>query len=463
MGKIVAFHSYDIRGVYGEDFTQKDVYKIGFFLPKLLQTDKILVGRDVRVSSDEIFELLVSGIIDAGANVYDVGLATTPMVYFLTAKEDFDGSVMITASHNPREHNGMKISRTNALPVGYDTGLNKLEKMVLADRIEPTEKKGKIIPFDRHQLYEDFLKSYLPDMDELKIVIDCSNGMAGLFVKNLLGEKPEYINAKLDGTFPNHDPNPLNPANIVQLQEKVLETGADIGVIYDGDADRVMFVDENGKFISPDLMIALMGHYFLQKNPKTKVLQDIRTSKSVSEYISRNWDNTEIAMWKVGRAHAAPKLREIGGLYGGELAGHYYFKDFFYSDSGILASLIIIDVIQKKKKEGKSVSMLISDITSYANSGEINFKISQKQEAMKVVKTFFTKKEKPLAIYDFDGYRIEFSDWWFNIRPSNTEPYLRLLVEARNKTLLSEKIDAVKSLQVLPFPSINGCKYTYSW
>ncbi len=446
MGKIAAFHSYDIRGVYGEDFNQKDVYKIGFFLPELLKVDKILIGRDVRVSSDEIFELLVSGITDAGADVYDAGLATTPMVYFLTAKEKFDGSVMITASHNPREHNGMKISRTNALPVGYETGLKELEKKVLNEPVKPVEKKGKIIPFDRHQLYVDFLKSYLPDMSNLKMAIDCSNGMAGLFVKDILGEKPEYINAELDGTFPNHDPNPLNPANIVQLQEKVLETGADIGIIYDGDADRVMFVDENGKFISPDLMIALMGHYFLEKNPKTKVLQDIRTSKSVSEYISRNWDNTEIAMWKVGRAHAAPKLREIDGLYGGELAGHYYFKDFFYSDSGILASLIILEVVQKMKKKGKSVSDIVGDISSYANSGEINFKISQKEEAMEAVKVYFIKKEEPVAIFDFDGYRIEFADWWFNIRPSNTEPYLRLLVEARNEVLLNEKIETVKKI-----------------
>ncbi len=445
MGKIAAFHSYDIRGVYGEDFNQKEVYKIGFFLPELLRVDKILVGRDVRVSSDEIFELLVSGITDAGVDVYDAGLATTPMVYFLTASEKFDASVMITASHNPREHNGMKISKTNALPVGYDTGLSILEEMVLSRKVNPVENKGKIIPFDRHQTYMDFLSTYLPEMNDVKVVVDCSNGMAGLFVKDLLGDKPFYINSELDGTFPNHDPNPLNPANIIQLQKKVLEVGADIGIIYDGDADRVMFVDEKGKFISPDLMIALMGHYFLEENPKTKVIQDIRTSKSVREYLSQ-WSNVEMEMWKVGRAHAAPKLREIDGLYGGELAGHYYFKDFFYSDSGILASLIILDVVQKMKQKGKPVSDIIGDISSYANSGEINFKIERKQEAMESVKTYFLEKEKPVAVFEFDGYRIEFADWWFNIRQSNTEPYLRLLIEARSEVLLNEKIETVKEL-----------------
>ncbi len=445
MGKIAAFHSYDIRGIYGEDFTQKEVYKIGFFLPQLLNVKKVLVGRDVRESSDEIFELLVSGITDAGANVYDAGLATTPMIYFLTAKEKFDASVMITASHNPREHNGMKISKTNALPVGYDSGLNELEKMVLNEKIILPEKKGRIIPFDKHQLYIDFLKSYLPNLNNLKVVVDCSNGMAGLFVKDLLGNTPYYINEELDGRFPNHDPNPLNPANIVQLQNKVIETHADIGIIYDGDADRVMFVDEKGQFISPDLMIALMGHYFLEKNPKTKVLQDIRTSNSVKEYLSQ-WSNVEVAMWKVGRAHAAPRLREIDGLYGGELAGHYYFKDFFYSDSGLLASLIILEVVQKMKLENKSVSEIIAAISSYANSGEINFKLDRKAQAMEAVKTFFTEKENPIAEYDFDGYRIEFSDWWFNIRPSNTEPYLRVLVEAKTQYILNEKVNAVKKL-----------------
>ncbi len=443
--KIAAFHSYDIRGVYGKDFDQEIVYKIGYFLPKLLNVSKVLVGRDVRTSSDEIFELLVSGITDAGADVYDAGLATTPMIYFLTAKEKFDASVMITASHNPPEHNGMKISKTNALPVGYDTGLNELERMVLNDAVQTNGKEGKLIPFDKKDAYLEFLRQYTPDYQDLNITIDCSNGMAGLLIEDILGVHPNYINLELDGTFPNHDPNPLDPKNIVQIQEKVRELKSDIGIIFDGDADRVMFVDENGDFISPDLMIALMGHYFLKDNPKTKVIQDIRTSKSVQEYLAK-WPNSEIAMWKVGRAHAAPKLREIDGLYGGELAGHYYFKDFYYSDSGVLASLIILDVVSKMKKEGKSVSQIISEIKSYANSGEINFKISRKQEAMEAVKEHFTSKEKVVADYDFDGYRIEFEDWWFNIRPSNTEPYLRLLVEARNEDLLLEKVNEIKKL-----------------
>jgi len=225
----------------------------------------------------------------------------------------------------------------------------------------------------------------------------------------------------------------------------VLKEKCDVGVIFDGDADRVMFVDENGKFISPDLMIAVLAHYFLEeKGLKGNVLQDIRTSKAVAEYIEKFGSNMH--MWRVGRAYAALKLREIDGIFGGELAGHYYFKDFYYSDSGIMACLIILGVLSKMKKKGISFSQLIGNIAKYANSGEINFKIEKKAEAMEQIKDHFTLLEKPLAFYDFDGYRIEFKDWWFNSRPSNTEPYLRFIAEATDQNLLNEKIEKAKQI-----------------
>lgn len=437
-----AFHAYDIRGIYNKDFNKEDVYKIGFFLPELLKTNKVLVGRDVRVSSPEIYEYLTNGITDAGADVYYIGLSTTPMVYYSTAKFKFDASVQITASHNPREYNGLKISRTNALPVGYDNGLGELEKMIKEKPIKITAEKGKIHDLDVKDEYLAFLKKYIPDYSNLKIAIDCSNGMAGLLIKDLLGDYPSYIYEDLDGTFPNHEANPLILDNVQDLISLVKKESADIGIIFDGDADRVMFVDEKGQFISPDLMIAVMAHYFLEeKGQKGLVIQDIRTSKAVAEYIEQF--GSKMHMWRVGRAYAALKLREIDGIYGGELAGHYYFKDFYYSDSGLLASLIILDVVGKMKKKGISLSQLISKIASYSNSGEINFKIEKKQDAMDSIKEYFTKEETPSAFYDFDGYRIEFKDWWLNVRPSNTEPYLRFLAEARNQKLLDEKLEMV--------------------
>ena len=439
-----AFKAYDIRGIYSVDFTKEDVYKIGFFLPELLQTKKILIGRDVRVSSDEIYEALTNGITDAGADVYDLGLATTPMVYYFTAKHHFDASVQITASHNSKEYNGLKISKTNALPVGYDTGLNRLEYMIENKKVVPASSKGKIINYPLKEEYINFLEEYIHDFSNLNMVVDCSNGMACLLAESILGEKPLYLNDTLDGTFPNHEPNPLEAKNIVQLQKAVKEHQADIGVIFDGDADRVMFVDENADFISPDLMIAVLGHYFKEKNTMGNILFDIRTSKSVEEYLVKMGFTANI--WKVGRAFAAPKLREIDGVFGGELAGHYYFKDFFYSDSGMLACVILLDILAKFKREGITVSQVIKQIEKYANSGEINFKIEDKQTAMETIKSYFCNQETPTKIYDFDGYRIEFADWWFNIRPSNTEPYLRFIAEAKTPQLLNEKVETVKQL-----------------
>lgn len=441
-----AFHAYDIRGVYNVDFDKEVAYKTGFFIPELLKADKVLVGRDCRVSSPEIHEYLLKGITDAGADVYDIGLSTTPMVYFGTAKYGFSASVQITASHNPAEYNGMKVSRENALPVGYDTGLGQIRQWIDQGReCIPAKEKGKVITKDIHADYLEFLRGYKQDISNLKIAMDLSNGMSTLYAKEIFGDAPEYIFDEMDGRFPNHEPNPLVPKNVEALKKLVIEKGADIGVIYDGDADRVMFVDEKGKFISPDLMIAVLGHYFLEeRGEKGIVLQDIRSSKAVGEYLEPM--GAKMQTWKVGRAFAAHKLREIDGVYGGELAGHYYFRDFFYSDSGLLASIIILNVVSKMKAKGISVSELIAGIEKYRNSGEMNFRVEDKKGAMDAVKDYFMKTEEAVVYMDFDGYRVEFEQWWFNIRPSNTEPYLRFICEARTDELLSEKIAITRDL-----------------
>lgn len=441
-----AFHAYDIRGIYNVDFDKETAYKVGYFLPELLAADKVLVGRDARVSSPEIHDYLLKGITDAGADVYDVGLSTTPMVYWGTANYGFKASVQITASHNPAEYNGLKVSRENALPVGLDTGLGQIKEWIESGRPTPAAAvPGKVYEKDIKKDYVDFLLKYKGDWSDLKIAMDVSNGMASLFVRDIFGDQPAYIYEELDGSFPNHEPNPLVAANVEDLKKLVAETGADVGVIFDGDADRVMFVDENSRFISPDLMIAVLGHYFLEeRGEKGYIHQDIRSSKAVGEYLAPMGGimNT----WRVGRAYAALKLRELDGVYGGELAGHYYFRDFFYSDSGLLAAILILNVIAKKKAEGLTLSELIGRIEKYQNSGEINFKLDRKQEAMDAVRDHFMSIEKATASMDFDGYRVEFPDWWFNIRPSNTEPYLRFLCEATTKELLDEKVAKVREI-----------------
>ena len=433
----------------GKKDIMHDVYR-------MLGADRILVGRDCRTSSDEIHEYLLKGITDAGADVYDIGLSTTPMVYFGTAHYGFKASVQITASHNPAEYNGMKVSRENALPVGLATGLGTIQEWIESGKPTPSAAvKGSVYQKDIHQDYLDFLLRYKADLSCLKVAFDLSNGMANLYAKEIFGETPAYLFDTLDGRFPNHEPNPLIPKNVAALRELVGKTGADIGVIFDGDADRVMFVDEKAQFISPDLIIALLGHYFIgERNEKGIVLQDIRSSKAIGEYLEPM--GGKVYTWKVGRANAALKLRELDGVWGGELAGHYYFRDFFYSDSGLLAALLVLRVVASLKKQGISLSQAIGRIARYENSGEINFRVDDKQGAMDAVKEHFMGAEKATAFMDFDGYRIEFPQWWLNIRPSNTEPYLRFLCEATSKDLLEAKIAETEEILTNRFGAIRS-------
>ena len=446
-----AFHAYDIRGVYNVDFDKDVAYKVGYFIPELLAADKVLVGRDARVSSPEIHEYLIKGITDAGADVYDIGLSTTPMVYFGTANYGFKASVQITASHNPAKYNGLKVSRENALPVGFDTGLGQIKEWIEEGReCVPAPVKGQVHMMDIKADYLAFLLKYKGDWSGLKIAMDVSNGMASLFVRDIFGDQPAYIYEQMDGSFPNHEPNPLVQENVADLKKLVAQTKADIGVIFDGDADRVMFVDENSRFVSPDLMIAVLGHYFLEeRGEKGYIHQDIRSSKAVGEYLAPM--GGVMNTWRVGRAYAALKLREIDGVFGGELAGHYYFRDFFYSDSGLLAAILILNVVAKMKAQGVSLSQLIARIEKYQNSGEINFRVEDKKGAMDAVRDYFMSTEQSTAYMDFDGYRVEFPDWWFNIRPSNTEPYLRFLCEATSKELLDEKVAKVREILTKQF------------
>ncbi len=448
-----AFHAYDIRGIYNVDWDKETAYKVGYFIPGLLGADKVLVGRDCRVSSPEIHDYLIKGINDAGADVDDIGLSSTPLVYFGTAKYGYKASVQITASHNPAEYNGMKVSRENALPVGLDTGLGQIKQWIDEGRPTPVAAhRGGVKEIDIKPAYIEFLKQYKGDFSNLRIAFDLSNGMSNLFAKEIYaGEDALWLFDTIDGRFPNHEPNPLIPKNVEPLKKLVAESSADLGVIYDGDADRVMFVDDKARFVAPDLIIALMAKYFCDERgaKAPRVLQEIRSSKAVGEYLQRY--GADLHTWRVGRAFAAPKLREIDGLWGGELAGHYYFKDFFYSDSGMLASIIVLRIVSALKKEGIRLSEEIDRLTRYENSGEINYKVEDKKGAMDAVKAYFERRETPTKVMDFDGYRLEFPGWWFNIRPSNTEPYLRFICEATSQELLKEKIAQADNIIVNQF------------
>ncbi|MBQ9726340.1 MAG: phosphomannomutase/phosphoglucomutase [Kiritimatiellae bacterium] len=445
-----AFHAYDIRGVWGVDFDASVVYRIGRCLPGLLGASRVLVGRDVRTSSPALFDALARGLAEAGADVDDMGLCTTPMTYFFTGERGYEAAVMITASHNPTEYNGLKISRKGALPVGEDSGLPALGRRIEAELPPPAAEPGAVRRLDLLDDYLAWHRRRLPDLAGLKLVVDCSNGMAGLLARRLFGEGEGtvYLNETPDGTFPNHPPNPLLPEATAQLSAEVVRRGADLGVIFDGDADRVAFVDGAGAFVRPDVVTALLAERFLADEPGAAVLCDIRTSRGVTERIAAL--GGEPHLWKVGHAFAKVKLRELRAPCGGELAGHYYFRDFHWCDSAVLCAEIVLGLAAAAKRGGRSFADLVRGIDVYANSGECNYTVPDKDGALAAVRAWAETLPPPERVLDFDGVRYDWPDWWFNVRKSNTEPYLRLIAEAKTPALLAERKAAVEAA-IRPF------------
>lgn len=445
------FKAYDMRGTYGVDFDLDTVRKVGLALPKVVKGRRWLVGRDCRTTSDAVHDALVKGLIESGAEVSDLGLCSTPMVYFFTAEDKFDGSVMVTASHNPASDNGLKVSKATALPVGYANGLNEVERLVN----EGVTGGGECATTDSGQTivrgygasslarYIVWQKSHMKGLDDpaasivrLKCAVDCSNGMASLFAKEMF-PGAILLNDTLDGTFPNHSPNPLKAESREQIAKVVRDNSLDCGVIFDGDADRAMFVDENGDFVQPDYLIPIVARATSDGSRSAKIIHDVRTSRGAIETLVE--DGFEPVMVPVGHAFAKPILREVGALCGGELAGHYYFSEFFGCDSALLATTRILSEIAKAKADGRTFSEMMKPIVSrYANSGELNFKVADKDSAIERVLATAKTLGQETDRNDMDGYRLEFADGWVSVRKSNTEPYLRLLVECRTKDMLDD-------------------------
>ena len=434
------FKSYDIRGIYGKDWDAATAHRIGLRLPALLGARRIVVGRDARLSSGEIFAELSRGMTEAGCDVDDIGLCDTPAVYFATAFYHMDGSVMITASHNPPEYNGMKVSRKEAVPVGFDTGLADLERSLQgADDRSTGRRTGVIRPLDIRKDYLDHLGKFRSELDGLRVIIDCSNGMAGIYLRDALrgtGGDFRFMFEEPDGRFPNHPPNPLVEENLADLKRAVADQDARLGICFDGDADRVMFVDEKGSFISPDLIIGLLGDYYFREHPdrlaggSRAVTYDVRSSRAVVEHLRELGADPRIC--KVGHSYAKKLLRETQGILGGELAGHYYFRENYFCDSGMIAALIVLEVLARSKRP---FSELLAGIRKYFFSGEINFTVSNGGQILEKVRADYTDG----TLTDLDGIRIDFPDWWFNLRISNTEPLLRLVVEATTRDALQAR------------------------
>ncbi len=450
------FKAYDMRGTFGVDFDLATVYKVGKALPETLRacngaTDaarplRVLVGRDCRTSSRAVRDALVKGLREAGAEVTDLGLATTSMVYFFTAEDDFDGSVMITASHNPPTDNGLKVSRRGSLPVGYESGLADVERRVATDASAyaapaDTTTTDATDPV-RLAKYIAWLKGNGSETAKLKFAVDCSDGMASILAHDLF-PGAVFINDAPDGTFPHHAPNPLLAASREQLAAVVRAKGLDCGVIFDGDADRCMFVDETGAFIQPDYLIPVLASTFPEvasaraSGTRPAIIHDVRTSRAAIETLRDM--GCEPVIGKVGHAYAKVLLREVKAVCGGELAGHYYFRDFHGCDSGELTAVRMLDAFAQAKASGQTVSQYLSPITGkYANSGEVNFKVSDKPAAIARVLATAASFGVETGRCEIDGVRLEFAEGWISVRQSNTEPYLRLLAECDTPARLAD-------------------------
>jgi len=437
------FKSYDIRGVWNREWSAGLARRIGFQLPGLLGAGDILIGRDARESSPEVFEHLSRGIREAGCDVTDLGPATTPSVYFATAFYGYGGSVMITASHNPPEYNGLKISRAQAVPVGYDSGLEELERLAQKP-VRPTAALGRLKTLDIRADYLRHLEPYRAQVRGIRAVADCSDGMVSLYIHDLArGMEAELATMydTPDGRFPHHPPNPLVEENLKDLKNRTVREKADAGICFDGDGDRVMFVDERGRFVSPDLIIGLLGLAFFRpgelEHRGEVVSYDVRTSRGVVEYLREL--GAEPVMCRVGHSFAKRLLRERNGLFGGELAGHYYFRENYFCDSGLMAALLVLGILSRERRP---LSELIAGIRRYHGSGEINFRVQDADRIIEEVREAYPGGE----LSELDGLRLDFPSWWFNLRKSNTEPLLRLVLEAATAQELAQRTAELKRI-----------------
>ena len=431
-----AFGAYDIRGIYPETINEEIAYRIGRFFPALFAARKVIVGNDIRLSGPAIKKALVKGLVESGCNVIDIGQCGTEMIYFATAHLKLDGGVMITASHNPKEYNGMKFVRQEARPISGDTGLRDLEKQVAdGDLPAMATNVGKVEKLDITEEYVKHILSYVDvsQLKPLKVVVNAGNGAAG----PILDVMEKYLPFELvkvhhqpDGNFPNGVPNPLLPDNREATANAVREFGADAGVAWDGDFDRCFMFDEQGNFIEGYYMVGFLAKAFLQKNPGAKIIYDPRLTWNTEELVRENGGVP--IMSKSGHAFIKEKMRAENAIYGGEMSAHHYFRDFSYCDSGMIPWLLVLELLSQA--DGKTMSELMQErMNRYPCSGEINSKVKDADEVLARIEEEYGPNGKVAKV---DGLSVEFDNWRFNLRKSNTEPVIRLNVETRQDEVL---------------------------
>jgi phosphomannomutase len=432
------FKAYDIRGIYPEEINEELALKIGRAFVTFLGGKSFVIGRDMRPHSKPLFDALARGINEMGADVIDIGLCSTPMSYFANGKLEADGSIMITASHNTGEWNGLKLCRKEVIPISEASGIKDIEKIVNNESWnKPAEVKGKIIEHKISEEYGKHIKSFSEVNRKLKVVADFANSMGSFEIagiRDLFEIIPLY--EELDGTFPNHEANPLVTETLDALRKKVVEVGADFGAGFDGDADRCGFVDNEGNIISMDLFTALIAQDILAHGPQT-ILYDLRSSKAVKECIEEN--GGKAIMSRVGHAFIKTQMREYNAVFAGELSGHYYFKENYVAESQALAFLLLANLVCKSNK---TVAELVRPLRKYSASGEINSKVADVNAVLEKLKEKYSDAE----IFELDGVSFDYGDWWFNVRSSNTEPLLRLNLEAGTKEKMIQKRDEILNI-----------------
>ncbi len=450
------FKTYDVRGIYGKEIDTNIAYRIGMAFSEYLKSDRYMVGYDARLHSQEMYNALIDGIRDSGANVTGIGLVSTPQLHFSQMKYGYGGAVMVTASHNPPEYHGFKFYDSKGGSVSYSKGLNVVEKIVsdklASQKWQPGKKSGvKRGSFEERDTLEDYIDFIVEGAafkgHSLKFIVDTTNGSAGRIFKRLierLNLNATVINEEPDGNFPNHGPNPLKRENSAQLSRRVVEEKADFGAILDGDGDRVLFVDEHGNKIENYFLSALISEELLKNNPGASIVYDLIASKALPERIEELGGKPVVS--RVGYTFIYDKMVETKAVFGSETSGHVYFKvtDNYYTESAAYALVTILNLLEERKE---NISKLVEPLKGrYYQSEEVNIEVKDKEKALSIVE----ERYKEGRISKLDGVSVGFPDFWFNVRPSNTEPVLRLRLEGRNKsTVESVRDELVKLLKIV--------------
>lgn len=439
------FKAYDIRGLYPAEIDEDLARQAGRAFVAYLSARRIGVSRDMRVSSPGLAAAFIDGAREQGADVVDYGMLGTDMMYFAVCRDGLDGGAQITASHNPKDYNGMKLVRRSASPLSGEAGISEMREMILRGGIPaPAAPRGRL---DTGEVVADYVERVLAFIDPsgvrpFRVVLDAGSGMAGLVAPRIFARLPcetARLCFEIDGTFPNHEANPLIEENRQDIVEEVVRRGADVGIAWDGDADRCFFIDGSGEFVAGDFITALLAEAFLLKHPGERIVYDVRASHAVKDTVGR-LGGTPL-MNRVGHAFLKKRMREENAVFGGEVTGHYYFRDFYYADNGFIPALLILELMSKK---GQTLRELLGPLREkYFISGEINSRVASMDTVRQKLDGLAGAYADAPSVYHMDGVSVEYSDWHFNVRPSNTEPLLRLNLEGATREVMERRRDEV--------------------